>query len=73
MISNVAVVMSSLIGLAVVVCKRYRVVSSRSVPVAVGLSLMLHVAAGERVSILSGGSIEERKLLNEELDRETGY
>ena len=33
---------------------------------------MLHVAAGEGVSVVSGGSIEERELLNEELERETG-
>ena len=35
-------------------------------------SVMLHVAAGEGVSVVSGGSIEERELLNEELERETG-
>ena len=33
---------------------------------------MLNVAAGEGVSIVTEGSIEERELLNEELDRETG-
>ena len=33
---------------------------------------MLNVPAGEGVSTVSGGSTEERELLNEELDRETG-
>ena len=46
--------------------------SLRSAPIAVGLSVMLNVAAGEGVSIVSGGSTEERELLNEELERETG-
>ena len=45
---------------------------SWNVPVAIDLSVILNVAAGERVSIVSGGSIAERELLNEELDRETG-
>ena len=45
---------------------------SWSVPVAVGPSVMLNVAVGEGVSIVSGGSIEERELLNKELNRETG-
>ena len=53
-------------------CERFRGVSIRSVPVAVGLSVKLNVTAGEGVSIASGGSVEERELLNEELDRETG-
>ena len=64
--------MASLVGLAVAGCKRFRDVSLKSALVAVGLSVMLNVAAGERFSIVSGGSIEERELLNEELERETG-
>ena len=59
-------------GLAVAGCERFRGVSIRSVPVAVGLSVTLNVAAGERISTVIEGSIEERELLNEELDRETG-
>ena len=59
-------------GLAVAGCERFRGVSIRSVPVAVGLSVILNVAAGERISTVIEGSIEERELLNEELDRETG-
>ena len=59
-------------GLAVAGCERFRGVSIRSVPVTVGLSVILNVAAGERVSTVTEGSIEERELLNEELDRETG-
>ena len=46
--------------------------SLRSAPIAVGLSVMLNVAAGEGVSIVSGGNNKERELLNEKLDRETG-
>ena len=64
--------MVSLVGLAVVGCERFRGVSIKGVPVAVGLLVMLNVAAGEGVSIVSEGSIEERELLNEKLDRETG-
>ena len=45
---------------------------SWSVSVAIGLSVMLNVAAGEGISTVRGGSIEERELLNEELERETG-
>ena len=63
---------ASLVRLAVAGCKRFRGVSINSVLVAVGLSVMLNVAAKEVVSIVSGGSIKERELLNEELDRETG-
>ena len=63
--------MASLVGLVVVGCQRFCGVSMWSVPVAVGLLVLLHVAAGKVVSIASGGSIEERELLNEELDRET--
>ena len=63
--------MASLVGHAVVGCERFRGVSIRSVPVAVGLSVMSNVAAGEGVSIVSERSMEERELLNEELDRET--
>ena len=33
---------------------------------------MLNAAAGEGLSIVNGGNIEERELLNEESDRETG-
>ena len=58
--------------LAVTGCERFRGVYIRSAPVVVGLLIMLNVAAGKGVSIISGGSIEERELLNEELDRETG-
>ena len=36
----------------------------RSEQVAVDLSVMLKVAVGEDISIASGGSIEERELLN---------
>ena len=64
--------MTSLVGLAVAVCERFRGVSLRSAPVTVGLSVMLNVAAGEGVSIVGGESVEERELLNEELERETG-
>ena len=64
--------MVSLVGLAVVRCERFRGVSTKSVPVAVGLSVMLNVPAGEWVSIVSEGSIEEREILNEKLDKETG-
>ena len=47
-------------------------VSLRSAPVAVGLLVQLNVTAGEGVSIVSGGNIENRELLNEELEGETG-
>ena len=70
-VSNILSV-ASLVGLAVAGCERFRGMSTESVPVAVGLSVMLNVAAGEGVSIVSGGSTEERELLNEELERETG-
>ena len=63
--------MVSLVGLAVIRCERFRGVSTKSVPVAVGLSVMLNVPAGEGVSIVSERSMEERELLNEVLDRET--
>ena len=52
-------------------CERFRGMSLRSAQVALGVSVMLNVAAGEGVSIASGRSIEERELLNEELERET--
>ena len=64
--------MASLVGLAVAGCERFRGLTTRSVSVAIGLSVMLNVAAREGVSIVSIRSIEERKLLNKELDRETG-
>ena len=63
---------ASLVGLAVVGCKRFRGVSTRSVPVVVGLSVMLNLEAGQGLSIVSGESMDEGELLNEELDRETG-
>ena len=44
----------------------------RSAPVAVSFSVKLVLTAGEGVSIISGGSIEKRELLNEELKGETG-
>ena len=64
--------MASLRVLPVAGCEKFRGVSIRSVPLAVGLSAMLNVAAGEGVSIVKGGNVKERELLNEELDRETG-
>ena len=64
--------MALLVGLEVAGCERFHGVSIRSVPVVADLSVMLKVAAGERVSIASRGSIDDRELLNEELDRETG-
>ena len=53
-------------GLAVVWSERFRLVSIRRVPVAVGLSVMLKATAGEVVSIVKGGNIEEQELLNKE-------
>lgn len=53
-------------GLAVGWSERFRLVSMRSVPVAVGLSVMLNATAVKVVSIVKGGNIEERELLNEE-------
>ena len=44
----------------------------RSAPVAVGLSVKLNVTAGQGVSIVGGGNVENRELLNEELEGETG-
>ena len=64
--------MASLAGLAVTCCKMFCGVSLRSAPVAVGLPVKLNVTAGEGVSIVSGGSIEKRELLNEELKGEAG-
>ena len=64
--------MASLAGLAVTCCEMFCGVSLRSAPVAVGLSVKLNVTAGEGVSIVSGGSIEKRELLNEELEGEMG-
>ena len=57
---------TSLVGLAVGWSERFRLVSMRSVPVAVGLSVMLNATAVKVVSIVKGGNIEERELLNEE-------
>ena len=62
--------MASLVGLAAAGCEMFCGVSLRSAPVTVGLSVMLNVTAGEGVSIVSGGSIEKRTLLNEELREE---
>ena len=64
--------MASLAGLAVTCCEMFCGVSLRSAPVAVGLPVKLNVTAGEGVSIVSGGSIEKRELLNEELKGEAG-
>ena len=64
--------MASLVGLAVAGCEMFLGVSLRSAPVTVGLSIKLNVTAGEGVSTVSGGSIEKRTLLNEELEGGTG-
>ena len=63
--------MASLVGLAIAGCKMFSGVSLRGTSVAIGLSVKLNVTAGEGVSIVSGGSIEKRELLNEELEGET--
>ena len=63
--------MASLVRLAVAGCEKFREVSLRSDSVAVGLSVRLNVTDGEGVSIVSGGSIEKRELLNQELEGET--
>ena len=60
-------------GLAVPGCERFRGMPIRSVPLVIGLLIMLNVAAEEGDSIVSGGNTEERELLIEESDhRETG-
>ena len=64
--------MASLVGLAVASCEIFCEVSFRSAPVAVGLSVKLNVTAAEGVSVVSGGSIEKRELINEELEGEMG-
>ena len=64
--------MTSLVGLAVAGCEMFCRVSLWSAPVAVGLSVKSNVTPGEGVSIVSGGSIEKTKSLNEELEGETG-
>ena len=64
--------MASLVGLTVAGCEMFCGVSLRSAPVAVGLPVKLNMTAGEWVSIVSGGSIEKRELLNEELEGEMG-
>ena len=56
-ISNI-LSMASLVELAVAPFERFRGVSLRSSPVAVGLSVMVIVAAGEGVSIVRGESID---------------
>ena len=70
-VSNV-LSLASLVGLAVACCEMFCGVSLRSAPVAVSLSVKLNVTVGEGVSIVSGGSVEKRELLTEELARETG-
>ena len=64
--------MASLVGLAVAGCEMFCGVSLRCAPFAVGHSVKLNVTSGGGVSIVSGGSIEDSELLNEELDGETG-
>ena len=64
--------MALLEGLAVAGCLRFCVVILRSAPVAVGFSVMLNEVARERVSVVSGGSIEGRESSNKKLERETG-
>ena len=54
--------MASLVGIAAVGCKRFCGLSIRSTPATVDLSVMLNLAAGEGISIVSGESIEEREL-----------
>ena len=56
-ISNI-LSMTSLVELAVARFERFRGASLRSSPVAVGLPVMLIVAAGEGVSIVRGESID---------------
>ena len=63
--------MASLVGLVVAGCEMFCAVSLISAPFAVGLSVKLNVTAGGGVSIVSGGSIENRELLNEELEEQT--
>ena len=64
--------MASLVGLTIAGCEMFCGVSLRSAAVAVGLSVKLNVTAEEGVSIVGGGNIENRELLNEELEGETG-
>ena len=64
--------MASLVGLPVADCEMFCGVSLRSAPVAVGLSVKLNVIAGEGVSIAGEENIENRELLNEELEGEMG-
>ena len=64
--------MTSILGLEVAWCKRLCEVSVRSATVTAGFSVLLNMTAGEGVSTVSGGRNEERELLNEEFDRETG-
>ena len=71
-IVSIVLSMASLVGLAVAGCERFCGASTRSALVAVDLSVMLNVAAGEEVPIVSGGSIDEGELLNKELNRKTG-
>ena len=54
-VSNILSI-ASLVGLAVARFERFHGVPIRSVPAAVDISVMLNVAAGEGVSIVSGGS-----------------
>ena len=64
--------MASLVGLTVAGCEMFCGVSLRSAPVAVGLSVKINVTAGEGVSIVRRGNIENKELLNEEIEGETG-
>ena len=64
--------MASLVGLSVAWSEKFRGVSIRSVPTMVVFPVKLNVAVREAVFIGSGRSIEERELLNDKLDRNTG-
>ena len=56
-----------ILGFTVAGRKMFCGVSLKSVAVAIGLSVKLNVTGGERVSIIGGGNIENKELLNEEL------
>ena len=71
-IVSIVLLMASLVELAVAGCERFCRASTRSALVAVDLSVMLNVSAGEEVPVVSGGSIDEGELLNKELNRKTG-
>ena len=57
-VSNI-LLMVSLLELAVAGCERFRGAPVRSLPVAVGLSIMLNEAARVGAFIASGGNIKE--------------